>query len=383
MLDPGVFLEAARERGVPLWSGVPCSYLQGLINRTIDHPALRYVPAANEGEAVAIAAGVELGGGRAGAMFQNSGLGNAVSPLTSLAFTHRIPVLLVVTLRGEPGGPADEPQHDLMGSITVPLLDLIGVRWEYFPDRSDAVGACLDRAVAHMMAAHLPYALLMRKGMVATIPAPPVLPFTASTAAASVDSRPARATRVEMLAAIQAASAHRDVIVSTTGHTSRALWALGDRPNQLYLVGAMGCASSVGLGLALERPDLRIVVIDGDGAAIMRLGALATIGGARPSNLVHVLLDNGLHESTGGQSTAARWTDLAAVAAACGYPNVVTVTDPSALADLVRQPSSGLTFVHARIAPGHVGSLPRPTVAPHELTERFRHHVRGLTGEPA
>jgi phosphonopyruvate decarboxylase len=383
MVDPGAFLEAARARGVTLWSGVPCSYLQGLINRAIDAPALRYMPAANEGDAVAIAAGVELGGGRAGAMFQNSGLGNAVSPLTSLTFTHRIPVLLVITLRGEPDGPADEPQHRLMGSITVPLIDLIGIRREYFPDHEDAISNCLDHAVAHMVGEHQPYALLMRKGAVASTPQPSAPPLTYPALRVRGGEGTVHATRAEMLAAVQGASSDRDLIVSTTGYTSRELWAMSDRPNQLYLVGAMGCVSSVGLGLALERPDLRVIVIDGDGAALMRLGALATIGGARPSNLLHVLLDNGLHESTGGQATAARWIDLAVVAAACGYPNVSSVTDPRELEDLVRRPSSGLTFVHARIVPGDAGRLPRPTMGPSEVTERFRQHVRGLARRPA
>jgi phosphonopyruvate decarboxylase len=132
----------------------------------------------------------------------------------------------------------------------------------------------------------------------------------------------AKAKRRDYLAAVQAVAGERDILIATTGFTGRELYALDDRSNQIYLVGAMGCASSVGLGLALARPDLRVTVLDGDGAALMRMGALAAIGYQRPSNLLHVMLDNGLHESTGGQATVSPSVDFAAVAAASGYPVV-------------------------------------------------------------
>ena len=134
MIDAGHFIAAALQRGFNLYTGVPCSYLTPFINHTINSGELRYIAAANEGDAVAIAAGAELGGSPAVVMFQNSGLGNAVNPLTSLTWTFRIPVLLIVTWRGEPGGYADEPQHELMGAITPQLLELMGIPWELFPD---------------------------------------------------------------------------------------------------------------------------------------------------------------------------------------------------------------------------------------------------------
>ena len=133
MIEARAFIEAARERGFGLYTGVPCSYLKPFINYVIDSDQLRYVGAANEGDAVAIGAGAQLAGTRSVVMFQNSGLGNAVNPLTSLTYTFRIPVLLIPTLRGEPGGPADEPQHELMGAVTTDMLDLMNIQWEYFP----------------------------------------------------------------------------------------------------------------------------------------------------------------------------------------------------------------------------------------------------------
>ena len=150
MIEASSFVTAATGRGFSLFAGVPCSYLTPFINHVISDGSVRYVCAANEGDAVAIAAGAELGGTRAVAMFQNSGLGNAISPLTSLNHVFKIPVLIVVTLRGEPGGPADEPQHALMGAITTSALEMMQIPWEYFPTEESHIDAALDRALAHM-----------------------------------------------------------------------------------------------------------------------------------------------------------------------------------------------------------------------------------------
>jgi phosphonopyruvate decarboxylase len=382
MIQAADFVQAARELGWSLWTGVPCSYLSPFINHVIADPDQGYIPASNEGEAVALVAGAELAGRRGIAMFQNSGLGNAVNPLTSLAHTHSIPMLLIVTLRGEPGGPADEPQHGLMGAITTGMLDLMGIRWEYFPVESSEIRPCLQRARAHLDAAGLPFALVMRKGSVAPCPAPPTpAARPIGTPPAPAAQEPATVSRGDYLRAIQSAAAGDDILVATTGYTGRELYALDDRVNQLYLVGAMGCAASVGLGLALARPDLRITVLDGDGATLMRMGALAAIGYQRPANLLHVLLDNGLHESTGGQATVSASVDFAAIAAANGYPEVHHCASASALADLFARPRSQLTFVRAAVAPGVPDDLPRPRVTPVEVAARLRRHIQSLGGQ--
>jgi len=379
MIESALFVAAARARGYGLWTGVPCSYLTSFLNEVIANRDLQYVAASNEGEAVAVAVGSHIGGTKAIAMFQNSGLGNAVSPLTSLAHTHRTPVLLIVSRRGDPEGAPDEPQHELMGEITTRLLDVIGIRWALFPEDAGEVDACLDRATAHMDGTGLPYALVMRKGAVAPGPAPAVpdakpLPQIA----ASLTATPAHTRKRDYLAALQHAATDRDVFVSTTGYTSRELYALDDRPNQLYVVGAMGCVSSVGLGLALARPDVRVTVIDGDGSALMRLGALPAIGYQRPPNLLHIVLDNGMHESTGGQFTVSASVDLAAVASACGYATAQRVYDAPALAAIFAAPRHALGFVCAAVAPGVAADLPRPTITPPEVTKRLRDHLARL-----
>ena len=374
MIPATSFMHEAREQGFRLFSGVPCSYLKPFINYALDAPGLEYVGAANEGDAVAVAAGAYLAGWRAVVMFQNSGFGNAVNPLTSLNFPFRIPALLIVTWRGEPGGPADEPQHEQMGQVTPGMLDLLGIPWEPFPQAESEVGPALARAVKHMDETRLPYALLMRKDSVAPHalrprPAPRPLPPQSLAPAAWPADAPGRD---DVLRCVQGAVRPGDAVIATTGYTGRALYALDDRPSQLYLVGSMGCASSVALGVALAQPRRRVVVLDGDGAALMRLGALATIGESLPPNLIHLLLDNERHESTGGQATASRSSDLAAVAAACGYPSVVRATSLDECAAALSASGEGLSFIHVKTGPGENGGLPRPSVTPRQVAERFR-----------
>ena len=281
-------------------------------------------------------------------------------------------MLLVTTLRGEPGGPPDEPQHALMGEITTPLLELMGIPWEWFPAEEDVVAPALARAVEHMEHARTPYALVMRKGTVrgGAKGGRPTERSPGEALEATAPWSASRPTRRELLEAVQAAAGPEAIVVATTGHTGRELYALGDRPNQLYVVGSMGCASSVALGLALAAPSRRVVVLDGDGAALMHLGAMATLGHERPGNLVHVLFDNEAHESTGGQPTVSTTTDLGAVARACGYPRVLRVSSAPELRDALAR-RGGLAFVHAKVQAASVEGLPRPTIHPRDVATRL------------
>lgn len=374
MIDADQFIRRGAAKGFKLYAGVPCSYLKPFINYVINTDDLRYVGAANEGDAVAVAAGAEIGGLRAVAMFQNSGLGNAVNPLTSLTYPFRLPVLLIITFRGEPGASGVEPQHELMGSITTELLEMMRIPWEFFPQSRDDIEPALGRAVEHMGEKQLPYAFVMRKGSVAPVE------LTQDRESRIYQSRSedpavASSTRREMLTAIQAASSRDDLIIATTGYTGRELYACADRDTQLYLVGSMGCASSLGLGLALAQPRRRIVVIDGDGAALMRLGAMCTIGYERPVNLVHVLLDNGMHESTGGQATVSRSIDFCSIARASGYLRAVSISTPAQMQEALSS-CDDLTFIHAPILPGVANDLPRPSVKPSDVSARLKRLLR-------
>lgn len=370
-IDAKTFVDETKRQGFGLWTGVPCSYLKPFINYVIDEPELSYIGAANEGDAVGIAAGADLAGVRSIVMFQNSGFGNTVNPITSLNMIFKVPALVITTLRGEPGGPHDEPQHQLMGEITAGLFELMQIPWEWFPSEPDEVAPVLARAVAHMNAHRTPYGLIMKKDAVAS--------YKLQSRAGPRELKPfevapwveaPRPSRQEVLAAVQAVTQDA-AVVATTGFTGRALYALDDRPNQLYMVGSMGCASSYGLGLAWAKPSRKVVVLDGDGAALMRLGAFATLGYERPKNLVHVLLDNEVHDSTGGQFTVSHSVDLAGVAAACGYPTVLRCHTADEVAAAVRD-ATELTFVHVKTAPGESGSLPRPKVTPVQVIDRMR-----------
>lgn len=384
MIQAAFFCTAAKAAGFSLYTGVPCSYVKPFINFVIDAPDLTYIGATNEGDAVAIAAGAELGGRHTIVMMQNSGLGNAVSPLTSLTAVFGIPVLLIVTLRGAPGGPPDEPQHELMGAITTQMLDTMNVAWDWFPTEESDVEPAIDKALSHMASTGLPFCLVMKKDSVAPhrLTSMPVMrrPERAGAGAPAEPKAPTsavsgdyeRPSREDALRAIQRAVDPADVVVATTGFTGRELYACEDRPNQLYVVGSMGCASSIALGLAWARPDRRVVVIDGDGAMLMRLGALATLAYEQPANLVHVLLDNEVHESTGGQATVAHSMDLAGVAASCGYENVSRIVAADELESILKDRTPGLRFVTLKTRQGVPADLPRPTVSPRAVAARIR-----------
>ena len=376
MIRAESFLEKAKQAGFELYTGVPCSYLKPFINYVIDAPDLSYIGATNEGDAVAIASGAEIGGKRAVVMFQNSGFGNAVNPLTSLNMIFKLPVLVITTLRGEPGGPHDEPQHALMGEITTGLFDLMRIPWEYFPTEDALVAPVLERAVGHMTREKTPYGLVMKKDSVEGYKLKTKAQRRPITAGPDDASRWPQElpSRTDVLRAVQKASRLDDCLVATTGFTGRELYALEDRPNQIYMVGSMGCASTFGLGLAWAQPKKRVVVLDGDGAALMRMGGLATIGYERPSNFVHILLDNEAHDSTGGQSTVSHSVDLAAVARACGYTRSVRATSLEQLGEIIAEQAGTkeLTFVHVKMKAGAPDDLPRPTVTPVEVADRLR-----------
>ncbi len=373
MIETQIFLEALRERGIGMYSGVPCSYLTPLINAVIGSPHSRYVGASNEGDAVAIACGAELAGKRAAVLFQNSGLGNAVSPLTSLTATFQIPVLVLATWRGQPGGAADEPQHELMGEITPALFELMKIPYRILPDEEAGCLAAVDTACESMRTKRLPFALIIRKGTFAACE----LPQQTERSHVSVARQEPKPTPTvfdpdEVLRAIRSAVSPRDAVVATTGFTGRALYAQGDTANQFYMVGSMGCASSLALGLALAQPTRRVVVLDGDGAFLMRMGALSSIGYERPKNLVHVLLDNGVHDSTGAQATVAPAIDPVQIALGCGYPRCAQVAQLDELRAHLQTTDRELTFLHIKTQPREDRKLPRPTMTPVEVATRFR-----------
>jgi phosphonopyruvate decarboxylase len=344
------------------------------MDRVQSSSAWRYVPAANEGDAVAIAAGAELGGTRSAVLMQNSGLGNAVNPLTSLTYTFRIPILVVVSLRGDPEAAPDAHQHRLMGRITTSLLDQMEIPWEFLPPNTDELDEVLCRAATHMEKEKRPFALVVRKKTFTGGGDAPSPPARELQELSSLPLPVAVHYRREFLKSLlEATNLENDVVMASTGYTGRELHACEDRPNHLYMAGSMGCVSSLGLGLALSQSQRRVIVLDGDAALAMRLGALTTIGREAPKSLIHVVFDNGVNESTGGQPSPGAGVDFRSMALAAGYRRAVSVATTDEFLSCLDGP--GPALVHVPVLQG-AGASPRPILSPEETAQRLRGHLR-------
>jgi phosphonopyruvate decarboxylase len=378
MIKASAFLEQCLERSFDFITGTPCSYLKPLINSAIDLKKIRFVDAVNEGDAVAIAAGATMAGRRCVVMFQNSGLGNAVNPLTSLAHIFRVPLLLIVTHRGEPGGKKDQPQHEFMGSITVKMLELMKIGWATFPDMTEDIKEVLNTADAYMQREMYPFALIMGDDDVESYASQTSVatpPFNLELNQKEQFSVPyhRRHSRNEALKVVSKIAGQGTAIIATTGYTSRELYALHDRENQLYMVGSMGCALPLGFGIALAKPRVKMYVLDGDGALLMRTGSMATVGSYQPENLVHILLDNEAYESTGGQRTVSGGVSFSTIAKGFGYRHAFSTDRLHEFEDFMRLASSqsGPAFIHFKIKTGTLENLGRPTIAPVQVKERL------------
>lgn len=361
-IDATTMMHELIDAGFGPFIAVPCSFLAPLVTWCEREAPDLYVAANNEGEAVAMATGGYLAGKRAVVMIQNSGLGNTVNPLTSLCHPMRIPLLMIVTWRGEPGRP-DEPQHQLMGAVTLPLLELMGIRHEMLATTPSAFRAQVHGLASDLRTAGPARALVVPGGAIEPVPATP--PATRAP------------MRRDVIAAIADVVSDDTVVVATTGKTSRELEAKHDRPTNLYVVGSMGCASSTALGVAMAQPDRPVVVIDGDGAALMRLEAMVSIGVHRLPRFVHVLLDNGAYESTGGQRTNSPAVDFLGVARACGYTDARSTADADVAADEVRRAlhQPGPRLIRVEIGLGSAPGLGRPSHTPAQVAARLRESI--------
>ena len=371
MLDIQEFGDKLKEHGYGFYAGVPCSFLKHLINHCIN--CMDYVIAANEGDAVAIASGAYLGGRKSVVLMQNSGLTNAVSPLTSLNYIFQIPVLGFVSLRGETGL-HDEPQHELMGVITSEMLSLMKVRNEVLSSDSVQAAEQLRRADEYMSETKGSFFFVVKDKTFSEEKLKQTLEFKEYQKEV-VDKKtgPVETTRLQALEVISRFKDDRTALLANTGKAGRELFEIQDSEHNFYMVGSMGCISPVALGLAMVKPGKRIIAIDGDGAVLMRLGTLATNGFYKPANMLHILLDNSSHDSTGGQSTVSGNVNFTQVAHHAGYVRSLTITG---LDDLTTQigrwkEDPALTFLNMRIKKGSKKDLGRPTIKPYEVKERL------------
>lgn len=345
-----------------MYAGVPDSLLAELC-KALDNDCRpdRHIITADEGNAIGLAIGHHLATGEYAAVYmQNSGLGNAINPLVSLAAPeiYAVGMLLIIGWRGEPGI-KDEPQHLLQGKVTEAILKTVGIPYAIL-EAAGSIEDVLDELFSDGRLARGPVALLVRKDTFAKAQMPTI-----------EDSVQATMLREEFIDLLLQHIQTKDLLVATTGKTSRELFELrqrrGEPQRDFLVVGGMGHASSIALGLALARPERKVYCLDGDGAMLMHLGALPVIGGrCRPENLVYIVLNNGVHESVGGQPSSVQFVDLQKLASACSFKHYLRVSDHenfhSALVELEKL--AGPVFVEALIRPGSRKDLGRPTRTP-------------------
>ncbi len=374
MLSAEFFIDALAAEGIDFFAGVPDSLLKNICAYISDHLDEKHnIIAANEGGAVALAAGHYLATGRPGCVYmQNSGEGNAVNPLASLTDpdVYNIPELLLIGWRGRPGV-HDEPQHVKQGKITCSLLDTMGIKYSVL-DKDEAVASGqIAAAVAHMKATREVYALVIEKDT-----------FEPYTLRKGTESG-LTLSREEAIRTVASALDAGDVIVSTTGMISRELFeyrtALGQGHERDFLtVGSMGHASQIALGIALEKPSRRVWCFDGDGAAIMQMGGLAIVASKAPANYIHVVFNNGAHDSVGGQPTVGLDIDLCAIAKAVGYAGTFSAASaeelPAVLAKAKGMP--GPVFVEIKVKKGNRKDLGRPTTTPIQNKEALMEFLK-------
>ena len=361
--------------GADFYTGVPDSQLKALCNYLMDRHAIdpaHHVIAANEGNCTALAAGYHLATGKVPVVYmQNSGEGNIINPVASLLNdkVYAIPMIFIIGWRGEPGV-HDEPQHIYQGEVTLKLLEDMGI--ESFvigtDTTDDEVCAAMD-SFKNILASGRNVAFVIRKGALTDAPK---VEYTNAN----------HMTREEIIEHIVKVSGE-DPIVSTTGKASRELFEIRERNGQSHkydflTVGSMGHSSSIALGVAINKPDMRIWCVDGDGAVLMHMGSMAVLGANKPSNLIHVVINNSAHETVGGMPTVAGSIDLVAIAKACGYPNAVCVDN---FEDLDKELEAAkarneLSLIEVKCSIGARDDLGRPTTTALENKENFMEYIK-------
>jgi len=369
LISAAYFYNKLIEKGVGFFSGVPDSLLKDFCAYITDNTEKQnHIIAVNEGAAVALACGYHLATSRIPLVYmQNSGIGNAVNPLLSLVDNdvYRIPVVLVIGWRGEPGV-HDEPQHVKQGKVTCLMLESMGIPYTVLENDEDNVNSQIETCFKTITETGSPYAFVIRKETFA--------PYTLQ----KKEEYEAVMTREE---AIEAIAANRDgIIVSTTGMISRELYELRDKAGKgherdFLTVGSMGHASSIALSIALQKPHLQVTCLDGDGAALMHMGSFAAIGMLKPRNYCHIILNNGAHDSVGGQPTIAPFIDIPAVAHACGYIKIYQAKTKKELIKILSKKNDGLTFIEVKVKKGARKDLGRPKSTPQENKAAFMQYI--------
>ncbi len=362
MIRPSFFYDKLVENGTDFFTGVPDSLLKNFCAYVTDNaPAEKHIIAANEGCATGLASGYHFATGKIPLIYmQNSGIGNAVNPLLSLADpdVYSVPMILVIGWRGRPGI-HDEPQHVKQGKVTLGLLDAMRIPYVIMAENEDELAKQMDFAYKTVAATSAPFAFVVKKDT-----------FDAYTLKNNyVVNEPMK--REEAIEKIILNAPESAAFVSTTGMCSRELFELREKhgmghEKDFLTVGSMGHASQIALSIAMQKPGRKIFCLDGDGAAIMQMGGMATVGTRGPKNFIHIVLNNGAHDSVGGQPTVGLQIELPAIAKACGYKNASTVDSADALEKAVKDAlaSDELSFIEVKVTKGARKDLGRPTTTP-------------------
>ena len=365
MISPKFFYDTLAGYGIDFYAGVPDSLLKNLCAYITDHAdATHNIIAANEGGAMGLAAGHYLATGQIPVVYmQNSGEGNIINPLASLTDpdVYNMPVLLVIGWRGKPGL-HDEPQHVKQGKVTTGLLNVMGIDYTVLSKEEEKAEAQIKKAVAYMQATKQCYALVIEKDTFDT--------YTLQ----NVEKNDLTTSREEAIQTVASVLGAKDVIVSTTGMISRELFEYRTAKNEgherdFLTVGSMGHASQIALGIALAKQDRNVWCFDGDGASIMHMGSMAIVANKAPKNYIHVVFNNGAHDSVGGQPTVGLKIDLPAIAKAVGYSLVFSVDNKEDLQKVLSSllsplSSEGATFIEVKVRKGNRKDLGRPTTTP-------------------
>ena len=374
MIECSFFYDELVNFGIDFFVGIPDSVLKSFCAYVGDRAGPEnHIIAANEGGAIAMACGHYLATGKAGLVYmQNSGQGNAVNPLVSLAEpeVYSVPVLILIGWRGEPGK-EDEPQHIKQGKITLSLLDALGVPYKILPDNPAEVPACLQEIIGISMKNNRPVALIVKKGT--------FRPYQIQKCVGP-QSELSRETAIKTVVRNLDAS---DIIVSTTGKISRELYEYRDRldgnhSKDFLTVGSMGHCSQIAMGIALSKPGRQIYCFDGDGAVIMHMGALAIAGSSKVKNFKHIVFNNGCHDSVGGQPTCGFAVSITGIANACGYVLALQAGSVSEINDQMKviKSAQGPAMLEIKVAKGARKDLGRPKSSPRKYKREFMEFLR-------
>lgn len=371
MIDVKEFYDELLNNDIDFFTGVPDSLLKSFCAFIKDNVSERKnIIAANEGNAIGLAAGYHLATKKIGLVYmQNSGIGNSLNPLVSLAdkLVYSIPMLLLIGWRGEPNI-KDEPQHKKQGIITTKILDVLDIKYEILDNNTnnDEMRVILQKAYDFMKENNEPYAILIKKGTFDEYILKDNCIYNFGM------------TREEAIGVLVNSIEKNAAVISTTGMASRELFELREKYKQdhnrdFLTVGSMGHASQIALGAALSNKDKDVYCIDGDGALLMHLGGLTTIGNQKPKNFKHILINNGAHDSVGGQETVGFKIDILAIAKGCGYKECFSCSSKAELVKLLERikDGEGPILLEIRVQKGARKDLGRPTLKPIENKEAF------------